>query len=770
MYGVVKNNMLKSWGLGIALGFLLGLITPIAKADYIYEANQDLFDLTGESGTTNFNVADDSISAMFNIGFDFNFYGNDYTQARMATNGCLHFLSSGTACNDYTPDPLPHAQYTLYPFYTDLIRDGGSKMLAKSFSDKTVFGWYDMKEYGRNNTDNSFEVILWTNDTYEFRYGALNITNHDVLIGEQGSTAELYTYLYHDECSTGTTNLSTCVAYNWNSSSNSYNALLESGGSLYGNGSDNSACADNPLSDSSCSGYEVALFDYECDQDSQYSPSCPGYSFQESVAYYEPEIFDYGYDEPDYSTGNYYEEDLYWEEDLFGMGDYSDDCIDNPSYCYDDLVYEENYGVEEVIWFDDNLGWEDETYLIDDPFLVIYEPIETVFYEEVYFQPVFEHDHLPEEVETIDIFNTEELVDIYELDLILEEDFRHEEELFTETFETIEELDEWFEEELGEEISEEEMVAYEEEFEENPEEEFEEEIFEEEVVEEIFEEMEEERIAEAEEETEVEGFNEEIEVLASLEREEGSSINREMALNVVANTIQAATNSISGVTSGTSIHATGTSSASGGSGNSSVIGSSSGNTGVASAVASSSSGGGFSTSSSPSMSDQFASASVQTNTVLSMSSDTGAVSNVSVVVTPMPTLDANPQIVMADVQVNDMQGQIDTAISGVMTTSEADQIADQIVAKNIKEQQEQAESEQEETGQYADQTTLVAFLGYVPGFDTYREAEIPKAQTWYEPKEIYTDVSISDNINAFYGLARTNISMMNSIINQQPNL
>ena len=461
---------------------------------------------------------------------------------------------------------------------------------------------------------------------------------------------------------------------------------------------------------------------------------------------------------------------MYWEEDLFGMGDYSDDCIDNPSYCYDDLVYEENYGVEEVIWFDDNLGWEDETYLIDDPFLVIYEPIETVFYEEVYFQPVFEHDHLPEEVETIDIFNTEELVDIYELDLILEEDFRHEEELFTETFETIEELDEWFEEELGEEISEEEMVAYEEEFEENPEEEFEEEIFEEEVVEEIFEEMEEERIAEAEEETEVEGFNEEIEVLASLEREEGSSINREMAINLVANTIQAATNSISGVTSGTSIHATGTSSASGGSGNSSVIGSSSGNTGVASAVASSSSGGGFSTSSSPSMSDQFASASVQTNTVLSMSSDTGAVSNVSVVVTPMPTLDANPQIVMADVQVNDMQGQIDTAISGVMTTSEADQIADQIVAKNIKEQQEQAESEQEETGQYADQTTLVAFLGYVPGFDTYREAEIPKAQTWYEPKEIYTDVSISDNINAFYGLARTNISMMNSIINQQPNL
>jgi hypothetical protein len=170
------------------------------------------------------------------------------------------------------------------------------------------------------------------------------------------------------------------------------------------------------------------------------------------------------------------------------------------------------------------------------------------------------------------------------------------------------------------------------------------------------------------------------------------------------------------------------------------------------------------------MSDQFASASVQTNTVLSMSSDTGAVSNVSVVVTPMPTLDANLQVVMADVQVNDMQGEIDTAISGVMTASEADQIADQIIADNIKEQQEQGQATQEETGQYGDESTLVAFLGYVPGFDAYREATIPQAETWYEPRAIYANASISDNINAYYGLARTNLNTMQNLINQQPNL
>ena len=58
----------------------------------------------------------------------------------------------------------------------------------------------------------------------------------------------------------------------------------------------------------------------------------------------------------------------------------------------------------------------------------------------------------------------------------------------------------------------------------------------------------------------------------------------------------------------------------------------------------------------------------------------------------MPTLDESPQVMMADVQVQDMQGEIDTAVSGVMTASEADQVADQIIANNIKEQQDEAEA------------------------------------------------------------------------------
>ena len=146
------------------------------------------------------------------------------------------------------------------------------------------------------------------------------------------------------------------------------------------------------------------------------------------------------------------------------------------------------------------------------------------------------------------------------------------------------------------------------------------------------------------------------------------------------------------------------------------------------------------------------------------------VSSVSTVITPLPTFDNNPQVVMADVQVQNMQGEIDTAVSGVMTASEADQIADEIIANNIKEQQEQAESEQQETGQYADQSTLIAYLGYVPAFETYKAYEIPKQETWYQSKDIYNDINISDNISGFYSLASNNISLLNNMIEQQPNL
>ena len=263
---------------GFTLVALVGALfaTPLS-ATYVYEADQPLIDLKTNYIATSYNLnsGDDQVSSIFNLDFTFTFYGQDFTQAKMATNGCLHFWTSGSSgyCNDYTPDPLPYRNYTLYPFWTDLIRDNGSKVLARNFDDKSVFGWYNLREYNRSNTDNSFEVILWkADDSFEFRYGALNIQNHDVIIGEQGTSSQTYTYLHYDECNTGTTNSSSCVNTNWNASSS--NTLLESGGSLYGVGSGNALDCSNPLNNAACAGYAAAYLTQQCGIDSLYSTSC----------------------------------------------------------------------------------------------------------------------------------------------------------------------------------------------------------------------------------------------------------------------------------------------------------------------------------------------------------------------------------------------------------------------------------------------------------------------------------------------------------------
>jgi len=710
------------------------LLSLNLSSTYIYEANQSLIDLTNQSGSTILNAADDQVSAVFNLGFTFDFYGQEFSQGRMATNGCLHFKTSGAYCNDFTPDPLASQYtYTLLPFWTDLIRDSGSSMLAKSFTDKTVFGWYDMREYNRAS-DNSFEVILWTNDTFEFRYGALDIINHDVLIGEVGSgSKEIYQYYYHDECNTGSTNSNSCVNTDWNNTDKNTN--LENGGSLFGPG--NGVDCGNPLNDVSCTGYWEAYDDQQCDQDPQYAPFCRGYNQQDSVAYFE-EPEDYGYQE----------EDMWYDEEYDEWLDPNDPCYENRCEGFTDADwYEldvEQFGQEQVDeWMGAEVGFSDDGMIEwDNTSVNSYEDIDVMMdVWDIEQEQHRQEDHMLEEF----LFQESFLV----------EDYR-EPETFIE-FETIEELEEWFDEETNENVEErieEELADLDE-----PEEEFIEEIFEEEVVEEVFEAIE-ERIAEAEIEEErlereevIEEFEEVFEEeFQTAEREEAtgkSSISRDMALQIVSSTISTAKKSISGTNSGSSVHATGTS--------------------VASGNSSSSSNSGFSTSSSPSISDQFASASVQTNETLSMSIDSSSSVGSTADISTAATFETTTETVVADVQVQNVQGEIDTAVSDMSTTSDADQIADQIIAANIKEQQEEIEQEQEDTGQYGDESTLVALIGYVPDFDQYRTSFVPDQKKWYSERVIYTTI-LTDNTQAFYGLAGQNIRTLNKLKEMQPAL
>ena len=728
-------------------------------SQYIYEANQSLIDLTNQSGTTSLNSGDDQVSATFNLGFTFDFYGEAFTQGRIATNGCLHFKTTGAFCNDFTPDPLASQYtYTLLPFWTDLIRDNDSSMLAKSFNDKTVFGWYDMREYNRAS-DNSFEVILWTNDTFEFRYGALDIINHDVLIGEVGSgSKEIYQYYYHDECNTGSTNSSSCYNYDWNNSDKNTN--LENGGSLFGVGTGNGIDCSNPLNDSSCSGYADAyqtqqcdidqlyaescpyywdaFDDFQCDLDPQYGPFCPGYRQQDSVAYFDDDT-DYGYQE----------EDMWYDEEYDEWLDPNDPCYENRCDGFTDADwYEldvEQFGQEQVDdWMGSDISFSDDGMIdFETTLITSYDDVDVMM--DVWDVEQEQMHHHPDEILLEEFLFQENF---------LVEDYR-EPETFIE-FNSIEELEEWFEEETHqeEERMEEEMAELDE-----PEEEFIEEIFEEEAVEEIFEAIE-ERMAEAEVEEErleredvaeefEETFEEEFQVVERQEATGKSSISRDIALRVVASTITTASQSVSGTNAGNSVHSTGNSIASGN-------------------AVSSSSNAGFSTSSSPSMSDQFASSTAQTNQVLDMSSV--SVSNSSFSSTSVETDTVSTETVVLRGTDETTQDQMDTSIASVEVNSETDTTVENIIAKNLQTAQDQVTAQQEETGEYGSENAIIAVMGFLPGFNNYRMVSIPEKELWYEPKSIYTNNTISDNTLAFYQLAGQSIKTLTELQKLQPKL
>lgn len=738
-----------------------------ALGQYIYEGSQDLYQLQKNAGNFEgelaYEVGDDQLSTTINIPFNFTFYGQTFNSARMATNGCVHFgLGTGNInydnyCGDYTPDELSTKAYTytMLPFWTDLIRDNDSRMKSYGDSSKMIFGWYDMREYNRDS-DNSFEVILWPNNTFEYRYDELDIINHDVMIGEIGSgSSEIYQYYYHDECNVGSTNSSSCVNTDWNNTS--ANTLLEGGGSLYGAGTGNGIDCSNPLNDSSCSGYADAYLtqqcnitdlysqscpnyweaydDAQCADDPQYGPFCPGYRQEESVAFFDDTNTNYGFID---------------EQEQFATGIFTDD-----HHHHDNQGFEDQFTVIEI--FEDEMFTPFEDFG-DNPNDYFQEPMAEeiiIFYD-------------PDPLPFVDDFGPRHDEPFHQDDVLLEE-FTFQETFLVEDysepetfieFNSIEELEEWFEEETNEHHEErhEEVLADRE-----PEEEFREPIFEEEAVEEIFEEieerqeiMEEERIAEREEEAREEILDEVEEEFAAVESDSPTGKNRLMAtaLEVVRAGVQTAANSYSG--------GAGATQSSGSSSQSSVTNS---NTG-----ANSSSSGGISTTSSPSASDQFASASAQTNQVLSMSDNVGGSSGVSVSIVPLPTFDNQASSAVADVQVSNVQGQIDTASSGVMTASEADQIADKIIAANIEAQQEEIEQEQEDTGQYGDESTLVALIGYVPGFNSYEQVTMVDSTDWYISANIYTSATLDDNTEAFFGLVNENLKGLGQMIEDQPNI
>ena len=619
---------------------------------------------------TALNLNDDAVSSMQNLGFDFTYYGNTYSQARVAMNGFVTFNPNFNVYNqrNYLSEVIPASgfDFTVFALWSDFIdknNNNGSPYVGTygdTGSKYWVAGWYNVNEY-RNNNLSSFEAILYeTTNVIEFRYDKINVSNHDITIGLQGNN-EAVTYLRYEDNNSTTFNRTD----DW--SLTTATVIDESFTNL------SSQCLiDSDFSDL-CDVYDLS-FDVE-EEDDYLQGS--GVSDAMLLGYDDEDDF-YGFNTEEIYTGALVFSTI--TDGRSDTGDFHDD--------FSGVSYIE-YDSRDVIEHEDNFSIDDIPFS-GDVTLGDYEegPLSII---EIDVIPL---DTLPE------IRLTEE--EFVELAQHMDEHFDFEDEMDREQWD---EQFEDFEEEIVEETEErEELGETEEEFEEEYEEEFEEEEISEELVEEPG------------------------------DRPERRTRRRNVVSTTNVNSV--VSNSIAN----------------------SYAGSNSSSTSSTTASAVSGGSGASSVSSSPSISDQIASAQVQTNNVLQ-----------SIEILPMPSMDNTPSVVMAEVQVTSMENQIESVTSTMVTSSEAEQIAEEIVANNIRAQQESSQTQQEESGQYDSQgqSNLIAYMNYVPNFSDYTTANITDQTNWYAPTAIYASATLGDN--AGYGnMVSDSMDTLYSIIGQQP--
>ena len=597
------------------------------------------------------NLGDDSMSGMKNLGFNFTFYDQTFSQVNISMNGFFTFQSNFSVprTRNYRSETIPATSfnYTIFPLWTDLInRSGTQNPYIQTFGDTAdtdqyfVVGWYNAKEYS-NQLQNTFEAILYegTNEI-QFRYDKIQIKTHDITIGVQGNN-EAVTYLRYED------NNSTTYIETDDFSLSTAEAIDESFSNLSS----------------------------ECLVDSSYSELCDVYDLtndfeSDNFLYGVDEDIIFGYDEDEMFYGYNMEEDEFTDTSTIVLGVVGDrdsfDYNDGDIFITDDIDFDS--------FIDVNL--EDDTLFI----------------------------HLDSEY---DIEFLDPLPDLEEIDFL---EIVEIEEEFIEHFEEVQErMEEDFLVFMEEEISEEEFV---------------------EVVEELF--NEEEAIEEEEE-----ALDEAIDEITPEEVEEEQEEKGAKRRNIVT-TRNLVSNLVSSVVRGSY---TSSNNNSGNNTNSVNVS----NTSMANV-------------NSPTVSNQVADNQVQTNTVLQ-----------SITIIPMPGVDNTPSAAMAEVQVTTMENQIESVTSSVMTASEADQVAEQIVSQNIQAQQEENQRSQNESGEYnaQGQANLLAFMGYSAGFNAYQNMNIPDGSNWYEPRTIYANVVLDDNISGYYNLVGTNLDQQANIIQTQ---
>ncbi len=136
---------------------------------------------------TPLNLGDDNTRNVA-LGFEFEYWGQTFTDVWVSSNGFVSFQSAANLCCN--GQPLEQAQRnTIYAYWSDLISFTGNPYYRVT-DGVALFGWYGVQEYGTNN-QNTFEIGLFSNGNIQFNYGSLSASGaRDFTAGITGPEAD----------------------------------------------------------------------------------------------------------------------------------------------------------------------------------------------------------------------------------------------------------------------------------------------------------------------------------------------------------------------------------------------------------------------------------------------------------------------------------------------------------------------------------------------------------------------------------------------------
>ena len=128
--------------------------------------------------------ADDAFEAVAISGFTFPFYGQNFSQVFVSSNGFLTFGTGSDAHYNTTLPSISAPANLIAPLWDDLDTRGTGDIYYKQESDRLIIQYQNVGRYGGTSTY-TFQVVLFSDGRMQFRYHTLSDVADSCTVGIQ---------------------------------------------------------------------------------------------------------------------------------------------------------------------------------------------------------------------------------------------------------------------------------------------------------------------------------------------------------------------------------------------------------------------------------------------------------------------------------------------------------------------------------------------------------------------------------------------------------